>query len=672
MPPRTVSSHRRVSIGGFVTALLVAALPAQELRAPTRLWRTGEGDWFEAARWSEAARPGASDVVAIDHASRVRIAGETAHAHQIRMSTTAGSDAALTIENGAFLITHVSPRENLGYDAVGANIGEHADARARVNVGGEWRNASGINVGGAGAGSLVVESGARVTNELLIVGSQPGSRGDVIVRGILENRNAFGVGDKGAASLVIEAGGAMTYLTRWGVIASHPESTGHLEVGGMLRGSAQSDLIVGNYGVGTLRIRRGGLVSTRKGSIAHLPVGRGEASVAGAWDNSAELLVGYSGAGRLNVERGGSVTSAKGFIGHNPTARGVATIAGVWRCAGAWHAGYGGHGQVEIETGGELVSEEAFLASQPGTRGVVTVRGGWTNRTSLSVGERGAGALAIARGGAVTFAGNGCLVGAIAGAEGLIEVAGELRGAGDLSIGYAAPGELRIAAGGIVTSARGSIGRQRAASGAVRIAGDWRCAGDLDVGFRGSGSLALEHGGVLQSGSARVGAHEGARGEIAVNGAWSNAAGLIVGGEGSGSIVIDEGSRVSTGFARIHAGSSLVFAGGEFAGALEVVGGTVVVRRGAMLAFTLGREVVGGAVTFDAASAFLIEPGARATIALTCHDGFGPGNYRLMTFASGARLDGVRPEAVALRAGDTGQHRCTLVLTDTGLELRVE
>ncbi len=93
-----------------------------------------------------------------------------------------------------------------------------------------------------------------------------------------------------------------------------------------------SDLIVGEYGPGTLDVLNGGRVESGTGYIGYEAGSVGTANVSGAgsqWIASSDLYIGYEGAGNLNITGGAYASGESAYLGYSGAdASGTLLISG--------------------------------------------------------------------------------------------------------------------------------------------------------------------------------------------------------------------------------------------------------------------------------------------------------------------------------------------------------
>ena len=323
-----------------------------------------------------------------------------------------------------------------------------------------WTNTRDLYVGKAGAGMLAIDNRGVVSNRDGIIASSAGSTGTVTVNGtngvwtnagnlhvggegggvgrlttghggnvhvgdaakdgaiagwltVSDADNTDGTGDGG--QLFVRNGSTLSQFTS-SVIGHEATEYGYATVtGANATWTNGSDLVVGLFGQGTLRVEAGGAVSNRVGYIASVANATGLVTVTGAgstWTHASDLVLGQSGQGTLNIENGGTVTNALGYIGRFAGSVGSATVTGAgstWDNGSILRVGESGEGALNIENGGAVTSGAVFIGLESGSTGSATVNGvgsTWTLDNYLSVGVRGQGTLNVENGGHLSLGGN--------------------------------------------------------------------------------------------------------------------------------------------------------------------------------------------------------------------------------------------------------------------------
>ncbi len=276
-----------------------------------------------------------------------------------------------------------------------------------------------IHTGGLVSDVDLVFDSNDALSQTFTLDSQPGQ--NITIQLEYENNGLLGAGMTGSGSLVISNGVALT--SDQGYIGYKSGSTGTVtvdgagsswSVSGLVVGGELPNIVVGDYGSGTLRIINGGEVETGYSSIGHSTSATGEVTVDGngsKWTLNRRLEVGYSGDGTLQVTGGGIVSSDYDIIiASNRDSTGEVMVSGPGsQIDAAWiRVGSDGTGMLNITDGGVVSSASGTVGHGTDSNGNVVVDGNgsaWTNSGDLRVGYKGAGTLNIANGGLVSVSG---------------------------------------------------------------------------------------------------------------------------------------------------------------------------------------------------------------------------------------------------------------------------
>ena len=336
----------------------------------------------------------------------------------------------------------------------GATIGHYSDSTGVASItgsGSRWNSSRILYVGRLGSGTLNVEAGGVVTSaQEIIMGSMYGSTGMATIAGSGSRWNSSSnltVGYEGTGTLNVEAGGVVNNEVSFLSISSGSTGTATITGSGS-QWNNSSDLYLGQSGSGTLNVTDGGVVTNANDGFLGFNEGStGMATITGSgsqWNNSGELWIGRRGSGTLNVEAGGVVNNEAGFLGYicayGRCSTGEATITGSgsrWNSSRDLTVGREGSGTLNVEAGGVVNNEAGFLGYSSGSTGTATITGTnsiWDNSSSLYVGEYGT--VTIENGGRVENT-NG-YIGIYSGASGTVKVNGTVstwENDGDLYIG---------------------------------------------------------------------------------------------------------------------------------------------------------------------------------------------------------------------------------------------
>ncbi|MGI8397623.1 autotransporter outer membrane beta-barrel domain-containing protein [Agrobacterium deltaense] len=489
--------------------------------------------------------------------------------------------------------------------------------------------------------ALIIRNGGDVTNDIGVLGVDPGASGTVTVTGAgstWTNSDDLYVGHQGTGTLSIEDGGVVDNVA--GHVGYFSGASGSVTVTGA--GSTwinSQDTYIGDSGTGTLTIANGGTVNSASGYISNDSSAIGEVIVTGAnslWNNATLVSVGEAGTGTLTISNGGSVTGSQGYVGFSSVGNGVVNVTGAgsnWISSGALFVGEFGTGSVTISDGGMVSASEIVIANDSGASGTVEIGGSAGNgRGVLETGyvERGAGNANLVFDGGILRA---------TGSE-----ANFLRGFG--------AGEATIDAGGafidtngfavgISTDLQGTGGLTKQGTGTLTLSGTDIYSGVTTVengtllagsagAFVQNGTYAV-NGGVLDLGGfdLTIGQLSGRGGEIAIGNAdltIDQASDGTYGGifSGSGDFTKRGSSTLFlTGNSSSFAGTTIVSGGGlvvngRLGGTLTMTGsrlggsgaiGTLNAGAGVTVApgNSIGTLTVGGNLTFDPGTAYEVE-----------------------------------------------------------------
>ena len=358
-----------------------------------------------------------------------------------------------------------------------------------------------LTVGNTGTdASLIVQSGADTsTTGDATIGSQAGSSGTATVSGTSSDGTAsslsvtgdLNVGDAGTGKLIVESG-ADVAVTGDTYLGNQTGSSGSATVTGTSSGSTASglsvagDFYVGSEGTGTLIVSSGAAVEADKGNgTITLAEKSGSTGTVAIGANSGETA---TAAGSLNV---GSLVfgSGTGTLLFNHTATESDAIA--------YSFALSGNGTVSIEAGYTELSGNTSNFS-----GIISVDGGTLAVTgdlkadTLNVGDSGSGAAAITNGAVANI--NDVSVGLSSGVTGTLTVSAAASSgqssdestlkAKSLIIGSSGTGTLVINNSGSVVVNDGN--------GALTVAGSSGSSGTLVIGSQsgdtaqGTGSLS--------------------------------------------------------------------------------------------------------------------------------------------------------------------------------------
>nr|WP_294529615.1 Hint domain-containing protein [uncultured Rhodopila sp.] len=453
--------------------------------------------------------------------------------------------------------------------------------------------ASGLTVGGSGAGTLAVLSDGTLSMNGTggISVGQSSFGGVVTVSGpgaFLKDgslSSGIGIGVAGPGELDIVNAGTVSVAGRGVSAGKSLGATGTISVtgGALIVTNPTSGLYIGQTGDGTLAIGAGGIVSAAAGVNVASSGGTGTVTVNGGTllATAAPIILGSNGQGSLAVTGGGRVSADGLTIGGGSGGGGTATVVnGTVSVAGLNHPFFVGYtnasGFLSIGSGGTVVTGTLLDINATGTgQADVRVDSGTLIGTSsfyngLIVGDTGSGSLDIRDLGIVNTGSSEVSVGNQAGGNGTltVEYGGRLE-AGGLSIATpgsgSATGIVVIGTGGVAilngaTSFNG-IGGQGGGSGTLIVDAGTLSAGNFNIGGTNtSGELLVTDGGQLRTGSAPggYGSYIGPSGTgtasvtVSNTGTWTAANGIVL---ANGSLDISSGGLVNTGTSDVSVGA---------------------------------------------------------------------------------------------------------------------
>ena len=206
-----------------------------------------------------------------------------------------------------------------------------------------------------GADNVIADGRVEVYGGTISMGSYSDSVGRISVggggritcSGSLTSTGVLNIGLTGGGTVEISSGGSL-----------RNSSTAYVEDGGVVNISGvgstwTSDdyLFVGEFGQGALNITNGGKVNSPTSYIGGDSTGSsGTVTVDGAgstWTSSGQLYVGFNGSGTLKVTKGGSISTSATCLGDNRGSSGTVTVDGngsTWTNSGSLIVGQEGSG----------------------------------------------------------------------------------------------------------------------------------------------------------------------------------------------------------------------------------------------------------------------------------------------------------------------------------------
>ena len=413
----------------------------------------------------------------------------------------------------------------------------------------------------------------------------------------------------------------------------------------------------GNSGALTIT-GAGGLAVSQNSFIGKTAGTSGVVTVTGAgasWNTVSSVFIGDVGNGQVSLLSGGHIIAGGGAIGDFAGSVGVLTIDGagsLWTSTGNVSVGNSGQGTLTITNGGQMMADQTYAGGS--TTSVITVDGmgsQLTDNTTLQIGNTGVGGqLNITSGGAVTTT-NAAIGAGAAGQANVTGAGSAFTVTNDLSIGTGSTltvsggAALSVAINGTGVTGTGvinigaGVGSAAAAPGAYTTSGLFLGAAastivfnDTSAGYvfagpiQGSGKVDQEAGVTHLTGSSQFFA-----GSAVVNGGT-----LFVDNSFGGTISVASGGTLGGNSSSFVLGAVSVASGGTLVGAQGATftpAAALTLASGSILNVTLGAP--GSVTPLFAVGANLTLDG---TLNITNAAGFGPGLYRLITYA-GALTD---------------------------------
>jgi len=199
----------------------------------------------------------------------------------------------------------------------GGKIGAYPGSTGMVTVrghGSTWTGPTSLLVGSYGNATLNISNGGVVSSRSASIADRPGVTGAVTVAGpgaAWMTSWIVNVGNYGKGTLGISAGG--TVSNDGCSVGRYVGATGAVTVNGPGTTWTPAELLVGSGGNGTLEITNGGAVSGTSGRVAWSGDVTGAVTVSGPgsrWTSSLDVFVGVYGVGTLDIYDGALVSVA--------------------------------------------------------------------------------------------------------------------------------------------------------------------------------------------------------------------------------------------------------------------------------------------------------------------------------------------------------------------------
>ncbi len=577
-----------------VVALMGMSLLSMPAPGSTRSWSNPNGGTFSiASNWIAGAVPGVNDDAQFNLAGNaypVTFATSPSNNSLLVLNDNLGFDLAgntysLTAAAGNSLVIGNSSL-NTGrlalsggtLAAVSAALGNSGGAVgvATVSTGATWTSSGTVLIGNAGAASLLIVNGGKLTSTSSVLAQASGSSGCVSISGPGSNWTNSGtimlIGASGAATVSLDSGAALIS----GAVSLGASGSGSGNVSISAAGWTAGALTVGASGAGSLALFGSGSLTSTAGVIGAAASGGGTATISNGTWNSGGLTVGSFGAATLRLTGTGVLASSSATLGAAAGSCGAATVSGngAWTNAGALVVGRLGSGSLSVLGAGVVSSASGEIAAQPGSSGTVLLSGvgaTWSNSGALSVGVGGPASLTVASGATL---GGGATSSLSIGPFGTVNLSGGTISMGSLSIPPS--GGFNFAAGTL--SVVGDAGLAIGGSGPLGATVQLDSARNLRI----TRTFSIEPAGLLVLSGGTVAAGTIANsGEILLDSRSS-----LLGGNVQNSGLIDGNGRVNgmmtnnpAGEIRAEAGQRISFSGAGAAntnaGQINLLGGTV-------------------------------------------------------------------------------------------------
>lgn len=293
-----------------------------------------------------------------------------------------------------------------------------------TGIGSEWNIGNKLDVGRAeGSGSLMVENGGLVTNQLAEISSHGTTSSVVTVKDNgskwISNDTVL-IGQFGNVELAISNGG-LVRGRRVSIGVQNGQSGTAAITGDGSKLISDMELTVGEFGIGSMDIEQGGVVQSMSGRVgfnSSNAIGTVVVQDAGSlWETTMEMNVGGNGDGHLTVQNGGTVSSADGYVeGDGAHGMGTVTVTGSeseWLNSRDLFLGRVGNGVLNVENGGYVTNRVCFMGLYASGNGQTNVSGAgsqWCSTGGVIVGgtigqPRGEAEINIADQGLVSISG---------------------------------------------------------------------------------------------------------------------------------------------------------------------------------------------------------------------------------------------------------------------------
>ncbi|HVM63125.1 MAG TPA: hypothetical protein VMV72_19860 [Verrucomicrobiae bacterium] len=580
--------------GGFIGVLLVAVVifagqPAEALLATNTWSNLSGGKWEVASNWALGVPPNSTQIVSMTNGFS---AGRIAKTNLVDATTVVSNSASMTVTN--LILT--APLANNGTQNVqgqnilllsntGTTVLRVSDTLSLSTGTAIWITNSTMRVDGLGAfvaiyddGEIMLNTGTFVSTNIIMevgnfgVGMLTVSNGTALVGAIEMGENP---GDVGTLTVAAGTNAFSGYLFD-GYAGG---STGAIWVAGGRLVVTNSDLRVGNNGVGQMAVSNGTCLA-RDVEVGFVAGANGTLTVAGGTAALVgPLLVGggsgtvWATGGQLVITNApGAVGAGSGFLADGSI---ILTNGGSLVVSNsAVTIGNKGSGALTNAGGSLVVNGNIVLGGGGSTRGQMTMSGGMCAASEILLGNTSGSQGTLTMAGGTNTLSAGVIVGVSSGTSGTVWMTGGRldASAGDIEVGNFGVGNMTMSNGtcladGVILAQGTGPGTLTFAGGTTTIgfildvAGDygstgtvWLTGGQLnvnvesEVGYLGDGHMTVSNG-TWQTAAGQVG-YYGAAGTLTVAGGTSSAYSSLTMGtpdcSGTGVITVVGGSLYVT------------------------------------------------------------------------------------------------------------------------------
>jgi T5SS/PEP-CTERM-associated repeat protein len=269
-------------------------------------------------------------------------------------------------------------------------------------------------IGNGGDAGFIVETGATASSATTFIGDDLGAIGTAAVSGagsLWTNSGPMFIGNGGNGSLLV-LGGATAQVQNATSIGDNSGGAGDLSVTGVgSRFTSDADLVVGNFGGGTVTIEAGGALRTTRTRIGDETGAAGDVTIDGVgstWIDSLQVVIGNRGAGTAVIRNGATAEWPTATVGDEVGATGDLAAEGAGstvHIAGSLRVGDVGQGIASARAGGGVRANDIAIGlGVSGTGGMIEASGPASiveSVTTITNGVQSPGRIHLVNGGQV-------------------------------------------------------------------------------------------------------------------------------------------------------------------------------------------------------------------------------------------------------------------------------